>query len=119
MNNPSLIKTFVAATAVESRRIVALDAADNSVKQASANSDPIIGVSAEPKAVASGARIDVAHTGIVEVTAGASVTKGAWLTSDANGKAVTAGADEERIGRALTAANADGDIISVEIAKNS
>lgn len=117
-NIPGLIATCVAATAIPRYTIVALNAADDSVELANSVSDPLLGVSAEPADIAKGERIDVIVNGITEVRAGGSITKGAWLTVDSSGRAVTASAaTNERIGRALTAANKANDIISIEIIK--
>ena len=117
LNNPGLTKTFIAADAIGRYRVVAIAAGDNEVKQAASVSDPLLGVSAEPGDVAAGARVDVYFNGIVEVEAGAVIAKGAELTVNADGKVVTATSTNERIGRALAAANADGDVISIEINK--
>lgn len=52
---------------------------------------------------------------IVRVEAGAAVAAGADLTSDANGRAVTAVSTNQIIGSAKNAATALGDLITVEI----
>lgn len=119
MNQPGLTKTFIAATAVARYSVVALDAADDSVKLATDVGDSLIGISAEPADVSAGERIDVHFCGIVKVKAGAAVAKGAWLTVDASGRVVTSAAEtDERIGKALSAAAAADDVISVEILKS-
>ncbi|AFT79043.1 hypothetical protein AMBLS11_12350 [Alteromonas macleodii str. 'Black Sea 11'] len=118
MNNPGLIKTFIATTAIPRFRVVATDAGDKEVKLATDVADPILGVSAEPADVPAGSRIDVTFNGIVEVEAGGAINKMAWLTVDAQGRVVASAAGtDERIGRALTGANAAGDIIDIEILK--
>lgn len=117
LNNPGLTKTFIAATAIAQYRVVKLAAGTNEVALATAVTDPLIGVSAEPADVAAGARIDVTFAGIVEVKAGASINKGAWLTVHTDGSVKPASSTDERIGRALDAAVA-GDLVSIEIIKN-
>lgn len=117
-NIPGLIATCVAATAIPRHTIVALNTADDSVQLATGVSDPLLGVSAEPADIAKGERIDVILNGIAEVRAGGAISKGAWLTVDASGRAIAASAaTNERIGRALNAANTANDIISIEIIK--
>jgi hypothetical protein len=51
--------------------------------------------------------------GIAKVVAGAAVAAGGEVSSDASGKAVTGGTN--KVGVALTAASADGDVIDVAI----
>jgi hypothetical protein len=53
--------------------------------------------------------------GVAKVVAGAIVAVGASVTSDANGKAVTATTGDNVLGTALVASAADGDIIPVFI----
>lgn len=120
MRNEGLVKTFIAATAIARYRIVALSAGDNQVEVAASAAAPLIGVSQEPQDVAAGERIDVTFSGIVEVEASATLAKGAWITAaaDGTGKAAAAGDSDERIGRLLEAANADGEIVTLEIIKN-
>lgn len=89
MNNPGLTKTFVAGGAIAKRRIVAFGAGDGLVVQAQAATDALIGVAADLDA-ASGARVDVHLSGVVEVEFGGTVTRGALVSADATGKAVAA-----------------------------
>lgn len=117
MSNPFLIKTFIAATAIPTNRVVKLAAGDHQVALATDIADPLIGLSNEPKAVAAGGRIDVTFNGIANAEAGAAVNKGAWLSVDAQGRVITAVASAERIGKAIDAAVAAGDIIEIEILK--
>lgn len=118
MKNSGLIKQFIAATAIPKNRVVKLAAGDNEVALATDVADPLIGVSEEPQNIAAGARIDVTFSGIVEVEAGAALAKNAAVTVDAEGRAVASAAGtDSTIGRALTAANTAGDIISIEIQK--
>lgn len=65
------------------------------------------------KPSAAGRSANVAVYGVTKVVAGAAITKGANVMSDAAGKAITATATDYLRGIALEAAAADGDIISV------
>lgn len=110
VQNPLLPKEYKAAGAITKQRIVKFDAADGEVVQAAAATDLLLGVAAAT--AASGDRVRVDHEGIVQVEAGGAITRGDYVTSDANGKAVAAapgaGVNNSVIGRALvTAANAD------------
>lgn len=51
--------------------------------------------------------------GVSKVVAGAAITRGADVASDANGKAKTAATGNRVLGKALEAAAADGDWITV------
>ena len=55
----------------------------------------------------------VAYSGVSKVMAGAAVTQGARVMSNATGKAITATATNNISGTALEAASADGNIIAV------
>ena len=106
-----IVKTLDAGGAIAHRRLVKYSA-DYKVVQAAAATDAIIGVSDCPGGVVSGARVDVVLFGIAELEYGGAVTRGAWITSDANGKAVAAapaaGANASTGGRApVTAASGD------------
>jgi hypothetical protein len=111
MMNPLLIKNYTAGGTVNAYRILKFGSADGEVVQASAASDALIGVSNSLSAT-SGQRVDVIHTGIAEVEYGGSITRGACLTADSNGKAVTAATNQAIIGRAVVS-GASGDIGSV------
>lgn len=118
MSNPGLIKCYVAETAVAKYRIVKPGSTDDYVVQATAVSEPLMGVSGFVAGDAGG-RVDIVKSGIADVEYGGNVTRGDWLTSDASGKAVAAapaaGANANVIGRAEVS-GASGDIGSVLIA---
>lgn len=122
MRNETLVKTFIAAAPVAPFRLVKLGAADGQATQAAAVTDAIFGVSNLLGADATGDRFDVVMAGIAEIEYGDTVTRGDWLTTDADGKAVAAapatGANNSVIGRAMTSGVA-GDIGSVFIAPGS
>lgn len=113
--NPGLIKSFTAETAVSPYRIVKHGSADTNVVMATGVNDAIIGVSGQLAGVA-GKRVDITLDGTAEVEFGGNVTRGDFLTSDANGKAVTsapaAGVNNNVIGRAMCS-GVLGDIGSV------
>lgn len=114
-------KNFSAGGAISARRIIKFGSADNSVVQSAAAANLHIGVSTEI-AAASGEPVDVHTDGIREVDYGGTITRGAKLTSDANGKAVAAapaqGANVEIIGIAMVS-GVDGDIGLVKIAPST
>ena len=111
---PTLTMNYDAGAAIAKRRIVKLSA-DFTVVQAAAATDAMFGVAAELDAV-SGGRVDVHLSGIAEVEAGGTITRGALVTSDATGKAVAAapavGVNNRVIGTALVSAVA-GDVLPV------
>ncbi|MER2545936.1 MAG: capsid cement protein [Candidatus Accumulibacter phosphatis] len=121
MSNPSLIKNFSAGAAISAYRQVKFSAAET-VIQGAAATDATIGVANEVGA-ASGERQDVVLDGIAYVEAGAAVTIGTLITSDATGRAVTAapaaGTNNRIVGIALDAATAAGDVIRVLLAPGS
>lgn len=115
MRNTGLVKTFIAATAIARYSVVKLDSAKDSVALATSAGDRFVGVSAEPADVAAGDRVDIILDGIVEVRAGATVTKGIDVTANAAGRVIAAQAGDEVVGWTTEAANADGDIISIRL----
>lgn len=121
MNNPGLIKTFVAGAAVTKHRIVKFGSSDDAVIQGAAATDALIGVSTEVDS-ASGERVDVIMNGVANVEFGGTITRGAPVTSDANGKAVAAapasGVNNRIIGFAGVS-GVSGDIGSVIISQGS
>ncbi len=90
MGNPTLIKEGTAEGAVTKYRIVKLGASDGGYVQSAAATDFHAGIYSENFDVASGERLGIIKQGLADVEYGAAVTRGAPLTSDANGKAVTA-----------------------------
>ena len=60
---------------------------------------------------------NVMHQGTSKAVAGAAITAGAEVASDAAGKVVTAVSTDFILGKALEAAAADGEIITVLISK--
>lgn len=118
MRNELFTKTFNAEASIAPYRITAFGAADIGAVQATGNSDAVLGVANMLGADAAGDRTDIVMEGIAEVELGGTVTRGDWLTSDADGKAVVsapaAGNNQQVIGRAMVSGVA-GDIGSVYI----
>ena len=115
MSNPILLKNFTAGAAINAYRICKFSAAET-VTLAAAATDLLIGVNNDV-APALGERCDVVMLGIAFVEAGAAVSLGVMLTSDAVGRAITAapgaGVNNRVIGLALESAAAAGDVIRV------
>lgn len=80
----------------------------------SGSGDPAIGV-LQNKPVAQGNEGAIMGTGISKVVAGAAVTVGALVMSNAAGRAITATSGEVVLGRALEAAGGDGEVIPVAL----
>lgn len=112
MWNPAL-KQFIAETAVAANRILKFGSTDDYMVQSAAATDGLMGVSGNI-AAAAGERVDVIKSGIADVLFGGTITRGDPLTSDANGKAVTAVAGQNVIGFAEVS-GVSGDIGSVLI----
>jgi hypothetical protein len=110
-NIPSLVLNYTSGAAVAANRIVKL-ASDTTVTQGAAAADALIGVTNELAATASGQSLDIVMGGVAEIEAGGSITRGALITSDTVGRAVTATEDNRVIGVALKSASTS-DIIPV------
>lgn len=113
-----LITNHSAEGAIDPYRLVKVGSNNRAVTLATTASDLLVGVADSIGAAATGDPIDVLRSGIAEVEYGASVTRGAPLTSDATGRAIpaaaAAGANVEIIGWAEVA-GVTGDIGSVFI----
>lgn len=121
MSNIVLAKGFLAGAAIAAYRIVKFSAVDT-VIQGAAASDSLIGVVSEV-APASGERCEVILSGVAFVEAGAAVTVGSLITSDATGRGIAAapasGVNARHVGVALEAAAAAGDVIRVLLSQGS
>ncbi|MEL7168258.1 MAG: capsid cement protein [Bacteroidota bacterium] len=104
-----LTLSILAASAIVQRRFVA---PDGTQAGAAANT---LGVASYDVATGDMAAVHVLGTTVVE--AGGAVAAGAAIETDASGKAVTNAAGPV-VGRALTAAAADGDLIEVLLIQN-
>ena len=90
--------------------------------QHSGNGIDAVGVAQEPSANGSSTPIPVAvlDGGKFEVQAGAAITAGARVMSNANGQAITAtGGNNRVLGHALEAASAAGEFITVMLIKSA
>jgi hypothetical protein len=114
---PGLIVNRVAGGAVGARRIVMPHTTAGQFVVSNA-AGAFLGVCSQPGGAASGERMDITVSGLVEVVAGGAVTAGAPVTSDANGAAVAAapgaGVNARVLGYAHEAA-ASGDIFRVQL----
>lgn len=111
MSINSVFRGRVAEGAVEAYRIVKAGAAVMSCVKASAATDALLGTGDELDHV-TGEFVDVAVGPVPKVRLGGTVAAGAWLTSDATGKAIaTTTAGNQVIGRAEVAGVVD-DVIT-------
>jgi hypothetical protein len=121
VGKPLLIKNYVAEGAIGAGLITRLGSTDAQAAQASGSSLPLLGVAVEVGA-ASGERVDIVFDGIADVTLGGTVTRGAQLTSDGQGRAVAAtlgtGTVIYTVGMAL-ASGVVGDIIPMLVQGNA
>ncbi|MGW6120449.1 DUF2190 family protein [Nocardia sp. NPDC055165] len=110
--NPVLVKSELADNALTSRRFVKLTS--TGIDVATAGTDKIYGVMNKPSSVAAGETAPVIVLGTAIVEASAAISKGAYVTATAAGKAVaTTTAGHLVRGIALEAADADGDLIEI------
>ncbi|MFO1081883.1 MAG: capsid cement protein [Reyranellaceae bacterium] len=116
--NLDLVKTYTAGADIAAYTLVKFSA-DDTVVQAAAATDAIIGVCVQPGGAKSGERVDVCIDGVADVKMGGTVARGTPVTADSSGQGVapapSAGVNNYVIGRALRAA-ASGDITEVLIA---
>lgn len=118
MRVEGLIINYAAGGTVNPYRIVKHGAADQTAIQAAAATDALMGVADQMGAGVAGDPLDVIKSDLAEVEFGGNVTRGDWLTSDSQGRAVTAapatGATVQVIGRAEVS-GVLGDIGSVHV----
>ena len=88
MGKPTLIENFVAEATVSPYRIVKAGSTDDKVLQAAANTDALFGVSNNLGGDL-GKRCDIITSGVADVEYGGAVTRGDFLTADANGEAIS------------------------------
>jgi hypothetical protein len=107
MRNQGLTKAFAAGAAIAPNRFIKFGADDHTIIQGAAAGDAIFSVS-DDVGCASGERIDSILSDIVTVEYGGTVTRGALLMSDSNGRAIaataSAGANVRTGGVALVSA---------------
>ena len=105
-------KNFVAGTVVPPRSFLKFGADDNTLVITTAATDEIVGISPSFQ-VEIGERIDAQAIGFSEVKIGGAVTRGANLTSNASGQAISATTAGNRLGAKALASGVSGDIIPV------
>lgn len=108
---PGYKLTRLANSAISQYRFVEMDA-DGEVDEANADTDIAIGV-AQGAVDAAGKAVEIMVTGISKVVAGGVVAVNDLVNSDGTGRAITNAAGDRPLGRALTAAAAAGEIVSV------
>ena len=112
MQNDVLTKSFKAEAAILGHHIVTLGVASQSAVTASAVSEVLIGVSHNLDA-AINTSADVVVAGTPMVKAGAAITKGSYVTTNASGEAIAVSVGTDRtIGIALEGAST-GDLFPV------
>ncbi|AFY72079.1 hypothetical protein Pse7367_3856 (plasmid) [Thalassoporum mexicanum PCC 7367] len=123
VSNHILTTTYTAAGTIDQYRIVKFGSSDNTVIEAIAATDRLVGVAYIPGVSGtqkvSGDRLEVVLSGVAELKAGGTITRGDLVTSDANGQAVVAapgaGVNNQAIGKALVSA-LSGDVFPVLLA---
>lgn len=96
--------------------------AEESVTAVTADTDLVEGVAmfaVSAGELTKGKVATIRMDGIVPWEAGAAITKGALVTIDASGRCIAATTGKRVHGRALYVAGASGDVIGVELMRNS
>lgn len=106
MNYP-LTKTYTAEGTTGRYLIVKQGTADGKILTADAAAGTLGVVSQPGQTISAGEVTDVVLLGETEVVLGGDVSAGASITSDANGKAVTANTGERSVGIALMSGESD------------
>ncbi len=122
MRNQGLVKAFQSNAAMTRARIVRL-IDDRTAAQAAGPTEALVGVlDSSANVPAAGRSADVILTGVATVEYGGTVTAGAFLTSDAQGRAVVAvpgaGVNNRVLGVAMVA-GVLGDLGAVSISQGS
>ena len=123
VSNHILTTTYTAAGTIDQYTIVTFGGSDNTVVEANGVTDSPVGVAYIPGVSGtqkvSGDRLEVVLSGVAEIRAGGTITRGALVTSDANGQALaaapSAGVNNQVIGKALVSA-LSGDVFPVLLA---
>jgi hypothetical protein len=89
LRNAGLKKAFLAGAAIAANRLIKFGTDDRTMIPAAAAGDSIVGASDEV-GCASGERFDAVLTDIATVDFGGTITRGALITSDSVGRAITA-----------------------------
>lgn len=114
MSNPGLIKNYLASGPIAPHAIVKFAQEDGQVL-AAAEGDIPVGVN-EALGVQAGERVDIIRSGVADVVFGAAVSRGQFVTANAQGRAVpaTPGAGQSVWALGYAEVNAsEGDVASV------
>ncbi|MFC8008945.1 DUF2190 family protein [Streptomyces cinereoruber] len=112
--NPLQVKSELADAELTPRRFVKLTS--TGIDVATAGTDKIYGVMNKANTVPAGETAPVITEGTAIVEASAAISKGAYVTATTGGKAVaTTTAGHVVRGMALEAADADGDMIEIQL----
>ena len=90
MHNPICMISCTASGAIAKRRIVALADGKQVAVQAKNTTKRLFGISDPGKDVTDGSRADIITHGFADVVYGGTISEGAPVTADADGKAVIA-----------------------------
>jgi hypothetical protein len=110
----SIIQTFENGEDLSAGRYLIMKLSTGKLVKSSAATDTLLGVLNENAidSATSGNQLGVCVSGIAYVKAGAAFPAGAFLITNASGKAIeTAGATDIILGQALETADADGDVV--------
>jgi len=116
-NNPGLTLAYTASNDIPPRVLVKHGANDGQATVATSASDALLGVSTDVS-TAIGRHVDVIREGIAPVIYGATITRGAPLTANANGYAIPAKAGDQVAGYAELSGSA-GDIGSLHLQRGA
>lgn len=101
---------------VTANRVVALNSTEGEVAHTGAITDNVFGVALQTVTTGQAVPVETGSGAIVKLTASAAIAVGARLMPGANGKVATAaGATAVDCGTALSAAGADGEIITARL----
>ena len=111
MANPILRKSYIAGAVILPNTAVKFSAS-GTVVPATAGADSVIGITVPQLTAQVGDRVDVVLIGIADAAAGAAVTRGDLVASDATSRMITVSGSVRTVGIALESAVA-GDIFPV------
>lgn len=98
-----LVLGYNSGGAIAKYRIAKFGATDDAVLQAAAKTDALMGVSTDVGAGGAAEGIDIVRSGVTPLEYGGAVTRGDLLTSDADGKGISAVPQTAVVSAAITA----------------
>ena len=115
MPNPTLIKNYIGKTQMRENTFVKISLDENQVELSNIQGGAVFGATTFVPLKTAMARVDIIHAGIAAMRAGAAVNRGAEVSSDAQGRAITkpTTGTPSVAGIALEKATAAEDIIDV------